>query len=584
MKFRFYLLLFCLLLLPVSSSAESLRLKIKGVDNEELQKVLDLALVLPPSLINEGIINKTWLSHYQQQLPDRVREILEPYGYFHSEVSSQVKEIKPGEYQLRVKIKPGTPLKITTLKLEVTGPGAALPELNQLLEDFPLHVGDILRQDLYEEGKAAFLQGAINLGYFDAEFQRHQILVNRSKRQVDIILHLDSKVRFRFGKTRFENRGDYLERFLRRYITYKEGDYFSQTRLDQTRLKLRNANLFRSIEILPLRDQAKDHQIPIQISLESSPRHQFFPGIGYGTDSGARGSLRYRNRNLFHRGHEFQGDLRVSQEDQFFITTYTIPDLDSLDRKTRITAGIKNEDNSSYESDKLFSEVEYVRSFRENLTGSLFLRRERERYWIGDHSSNLSYLLMIGGRLSLRFVDDLLTPRQGIQTRLELKGGADPLLSDISLLQLTGNITTIYPLPQQLSLLFRLRGGATCHSDSFSQVPASLRFFPGGGQSIRGYKYKSLGPEDQDGEVIGGKHQLIANIELEKKLNPDWGIVIFTDIGNSFNTLSGYHTRQGAGIGVNYYTAIGPVHIDLARPVNGHGTKYRLSLTVGAEW
>lgn len=61
----------------------------------------------------------------------------------------------------------------------MTGPGAALPELNQLLEDFPLHVGDILRQDLYEEGKAVFLQGAINLGYFDAEFQRHQILVDR---------------------------------------------------------------------------------------------------------------------------------------------------------------------------------------------------------------------------------------------------------------------------------------------------------------------------------------------------------------------------------------------------------------------
>jgi translocation and assembly module TamA len=583
MKFRFYLLLFCIFLLPVSSSAESLRLKIKGVDNE-LQKVLELALVLPPSLINEGIINKTWLSHYQRQLPDRVSAILEPYGYFYSQVSSQVKEIKSGEYQLKVKIKPGIPLRVTTLKLNVTGPGAALPELNQLLEDFPLHIGDILRQDFYEEGKAAFLQGAINLGYFDAEFQRHQILVNRDKQQVEIILHLDSKERFRFGKTVFENHGDYLERFLHRYITYQEGDYFSRTGLDQTRRKLRDANLFRSIEIHPLRDQAKDHRIPIQISLESSPRHQLFPGIGYGTDSGVRGSLRYRNRNLFHRGHEFQGDLRVSEEDQYFITTYIIPDLDSLNRKTRITAGIRNEDNTSYDSDKLFSEVEYVRSFRENLTASIFLRQERERYWIGDDSSHLSHLLMTGGRLSLQLVDNLLTPRRGVQTRLELKGGTDTLLSDISLLQLTGNITTIHPLPQKLSLLLRLRGGATWHSDSFSQVPASLRFFPGGGESIRGYKYKSLGPEDDDGQVIGGKHQLIANIELERKLTPDWGIVFFTDIGNSFNSISDYHSRQGAGVGLNYYTAFGAIHINLARPIDGHGSKLRLSLSMGAEW
>ncbi len=583
MKFRFYLLLFCLLLLPVSSSAESLRLKIKGVD-KELQKILDRALVLPPSLISEGIINKTWLNHYQQQLPDRVSAILEPYGYFHSQVSSRVKEIKPGEYRIKVKIKPGTPLKVTSLSLKVTGPGADLPELNQLLKDFPLHIGDILRQDLYEEGKAALLQGAINLGYFDAEFQQHQILVDRDKRRVNIILHLKSKVRFRFGETIFENRGDYLERFLRRYLTYQEGEYFSRTGLNQTRRKLRDANLFRTIEIRPLRDRAKDHRIPIQISLESSPRHQLFPGIGYGTDSGVRGSLRYRNRNLFHRGHEFQGDLRISEEDQYFITTYTIPDLDSLDRKTRITAGIRNEDNTSYESNKLFSEVEYMRAFRQNLTASLFLRQERERYWIGDDSSRLSHLLMAGGRLNLQLVDNLLTPQRGIQTRLELKGGTDALFSAISLLQLTGNITTIHPLPQQLSLLLRLRGGATWHSNSFSHIPASLRFFPGGGESIRGYKYKSLGPKDDDGQVIGGKHQLIANIELERKITQDWGIILFTDIGNSFNSFSDYRTRQGAGAGVNYYTAVGAINIALARPIDGHGNKYRLSLSVGAEW
>lgn len=583
MKFQFYLVLFCLLLLPVSGNAESLRLKIKCTD-KKIQKILEPALVLPSSLIIDGKVNENWLRHYQLQLPEQVQDILEPYGYFHSQVNSSVKETKPGEYRLKVKIESGTPLKITTLKLEMSGPGSNLPEMIQLLKDFPLQVGDVLRQDRYDKGKSELLQGAVNLGYFDAKFQQHQILVDRDKRQVNIILHFESNDRFRFGKTVFKDRGEYLERFLRRYLTYQEGEYFSQIELDKTRRKMRNANLFRSIEIRPMRDQATDHLIPIQISLNSSPRHQLFPGVGYGSDTGARGSLRYRNRNLFHRGHELQGDLRVSEKDQYFVTTYTIPDLDTLDRKTRLHAGIKNEDNTSYESDKLFSEVEYIRSFNGELRGSLFLRQERERFWIGDDSSRVSNLLMPGVRLSLRQVDDLLVPRSGVQTRLELKGGADALLSDISLLQITGNITTIHPLFPELFLLLRLRGGATWHSDSFSQVPASLRFFPGGAKGIRGYKYKSLGPKDKDGQVIGGKYQLIANIELEKKLNQDWGVVIFTDIGNSFNSLSEYHSKQGAGIGLNYYTAVGPVHIDVARPIGDNKDKYRLSLSVGAEW
>jgi translocation and assembly module TamA len=584
MKFRFYLVLFCLLLLPVSGNAESLHLKIKCAD-KKLQKILEPALVLPPALISDGRINKNWLDHFQKKIPEKVHAILEPYGYFHSQVSSQIKEVKPGEYHLRVKVTPGIPLRITTLKLELTGSVQRLPEIEQLRKDFPLKVGDILRQDIYKKGKSALLQGVINLGYFDAKFKQHQILVDQDKRQINIILHIESNGRFRFGETTFKNHGDYQDHFLRRYITYKEGEYFSQTKLNQTRRKLRDANLFRSIEIKPLRDQATDHRIPISISLESAPRHQLLPGIGYGTDTGVRGSLRYRNRNLFHRGHEFEGDLRVSKKDQYFLTTYTIPDQDTLDRRTMLHAGIIREDNTSYESHKLFTEEEYQRSFNNELTGSLFIRQERERYWIGDDHSKLSFLLLPGARLSWRHVDNLLTPRQGIQTRLELKGGYKDCLSDISILRVTSNVTTIYPLPQQLSLLLRLRGGATWHSDSFSEVPASLRFFPGGGKGIRGYKYKSLGPKDNNGQVIGGKHQLIANIELEKKLNKDWGVVIFTDIGNSFNSLSEYHSKQGAGIGVNYYTVIGPVHIDIARPIGDNDKKnYRLSLSVGAQW
>ncbi len=583
MRFRFYLILFTLLLLPMISGAKSLRLNIQGVD-KKLHKILESSLAIPTSLISEDKINRNWLSYHQRQLPELVSATLEPYGYFHSQVESQVEEIDPGEYQLNVEVKPGQPLKISTLELNLTGPGDSFPPLLQLLDSFPLHVGDILRQDIYQEGKAELLKGAINLGYFDAKFQQHQILVNRDTRQVNIILHLESGARFHFGKTVFMDHGEYQERFLRRYLSYQEWDYFSQKKLDQTRKRMRNANLFRSIDIKPERDQAEEHQIPVKIDLKPAPRHQFFPGIGYGTDSGVRGSLRYRNRNLFHRGHEFQGDLRVSEENQYFLTTYTIPDLDHLDRMTRFHAGIINEDNTSYESDRFFTEAEYIRPFYKKLTASLFIRQERERYWIGDDSSELSRLLLPGVRLGWRQVDDLITPRRGIQTRLELKGGADALFSDIDLLQCTGNITTIYPLPQQLSLLLRLRGGATWHSSSFSQLPASLRFFPGGGKGVRGYEYKTLGPKDSDGDYIGGKHLLVANIELEKKLNPDWGVVIFTDIGNSFNAWSDYDAKQGAGIGVNYYTSIGPLHIDVARPIGDDKNKLRLSLSVGAEW
>ncbi|MDA3902476.1 MAG: autotransporter assembly complex protein TamA [Desulfuromusa sp.] len=582
MKSFFYLLLFCLLLLPVPCSAESLYLNIQGIDSE-LQKILETALVLPSSLTSGDEINKRWLRRYQKQLPELVSGILEPYGYFHSQVSSLIEQIEPGEYQLNIDISPDEPLRVTNLELNLTGPGADLPELRQVLAEFPLQTDNILRQDLYEAGKTALLKGAVNLGYLDAGFRQHQILVDRGKRKVDIILRLDSGVRYRFGKTLFVGRGSYPERFLNRYLSYSEGEYFSHNQLGQTQLNLLNADLFRSISIHPLTDQKEADLMPVQIDLQPAPRHRLRPGIGYGTDTGVRGSLRYRNLNLLHRGHELQGELVLAEKKQSILSTYIIPDLDRLDSQTLLRVGVDREETDSYLSRELFSEGEYQRSFRKSLTGSLFVRLSQEHSRIGDET-NRSQMLLPGVRLSWRQVDDPLTPRRGIQASLKLQGSHNALLSDTSLLQLSGQITALRPLPRQYSLLLRLRGGTTWHNDPFNGLPASLRFFAGGDRSVRGYSYQSLGPTDDQGQVIGGKHLLVANLELEKRLNPNWGIAVFYDIGNAFDSLSDYELEQGAGIGVSRYTRIGPLRLDLARQIGKAKNKYRLHVSVGFGW
>ncbi|MEE4254661.1 MAG: BamA/TamA family outer membrane protein, partial [Desulfuromusa sp.] len=556
MKFRFYLILFCFLLSPFPCAADSLHLNIRGVD-DELLKILETALILPASLTSGDELNKRWLRRYQRQLPERVSTILEPYGYFDSQISSQVKNIEPGKYQLDIEIGLAEPLRVTSLELNLTGPGSDLPELQQLLAEFPLHIGDILRQDLYEQGKTALRQGAINQGYLDADFPQHQILVNRGKRQVDINLQLDSGARFRFGKTSFSGRGSYPEYFLRRYLSYKEGEYFSHRQLGQTQLNLLNADLFRNVSVHPLTRQDNEILVPVQVDLEPMPRHQLRPGIGYGTDTGARISLNYRNLNLLQRGHELQGKLLLAEKKQSIVSTYIIPDPNRLDSQILLRVGFDREDTDSYLSRELFSEGEYQRSFHKSLTGSLFVRLSQEHSQISGES-NRSQMLLSGLRIGWKQVDDPLNPRRGIQTNLELQGSHDALLSDTSLLQLSGQATALRPLPHQLSLLLRLRGGTTWHNDPFNELPTSLRYFAGGDHSVRGYSYQSLGPSDDQGQIIGGKHLLVANIELEKHLNPNWGVAVFYDVGNAFDSFSTYKLKQGAGIGVSRYTRIGP--------------------------
>ena len=98
---------------------------------------------------------------------------------------------------------------------------------------------------------------------------------------------------------------------------------------------------------------------------------------------------------------------------------------------------------------------------------------------------------------------------------------------------------------------------------------------------MRGYTYRSLGPKDAQGNVIGGKHLLVGSLEMEYDVTKTWGMVVFYDAGNAFNNLDNLYLYQGAGIGVRYYTPAGPIRVDLARQINVPHAGFQLHVTIG---
>jgi translocation and assembly module TamA len=572
--------LFWLSVLPCT--ADSLQLEIQ-TDLPELQESLQAAITLPSALNSGGPLNRRWLKHYQKQLPGLVGRSLEPYGYFHSQTETELEQTAAEKYLLKVTVKAGEAVRITNLQLELLGPGAPLPELQQALGKFPLKNGDVLRQDFYDQGKSLLIQEAVELGFLDADFQTHQIRVYRQEHRADIILQLETGIRYRFGVTTFTGNSNYPDRFLRRYLNYRQGDSFSQQQLNQTQLNLLNADLFQAVSVSPDNAHADGNRMPVSIELQPSPRHRLRPGVGYGTDTGARLSLHYRELNLFQLGHELKGDLLVAEKKQSLVTSYIIPDIRRIDSQTQLRVGFDREESDSYLSRELFAEGEYQRAFGRNLLASVFLRLTQEHSEVADDSTR-SQMLLPGARLQWRQVDNPVTPSYGLQGSIEVKGAHTSLLSDTSLLQLSAQSTNLIPLPRKFSLMVRLQGGTTWHNDLFRDLPASLRFFAGGDRSVRGYAYQSLGPKDDSGQVVGGKHLLVANLELEKRLTPKWGGAVFYDLGNAFDSLAEYELEQGAGIGVRRYTPIGPIRLDLARQLGNSTKRWRIHLSMGFGW
>lgn len=566
----------------VRAAADPVEIAVSGVE-EDLETNVRAALSLPPGLVRDGKVDRHWLERFRRRIPEHVRSALEPFGYYSPEVTVSAEETGRESLLLRVEIEPGEPVRVTRVRVGVEGEGASRDDLRELTAEFPLGRGDILRHDLYEDAKGRLKSRALDLGFLDADFTEHEIRVHRGEKWAEITLVLDTGRRYRFGEVRIEGGEDYPPRFLQRYLSFKRGDVFSFARLGETQLNYLNSERFKEVVVTPHEEEAEDDQVPVTVQLVPAPSRRLRPGIGYATDTGPRFTLRYRDLNVRSRGHELQGEFLIAQLKQSLGTAYIVPSRRNIDSHTAYRVGYDQEDLDTYDNRIFFAEAERVRVYPRGWKRSAYLRLQHDDFTIGENEAT-SRIVLPGVRLSRRRYRDVVRPEEGYSFALEARGTHKTLLSDTDLAQLLASGNTLIPLPARFSLFIRAQAGITLQSDPLSDIPPSLRFFAGGDQSVRGYGYRTLGPRDDKGDVTGGKNLLVGSLELERALGENWGVAVFWDAGNAFNSFSDYALRHGAGLGVRWYTPVGPLRVDLARQFRVEDPGYHLHVSIGFGW
>jgi len=210
----------------------------------------------------------------------------------------------------------------------------------------------------------------------------------------------------------------------------------------------------------------------------------------------------------------------------------------------------------------------YVRFLQEAFTSEGLYHRTR--------------LVLPGLRYKRDHVDDARNPTQGLRLALEVRGTDPSLGSDTRMLQFLGAVTHLQSLPARLSLQSRLSIGTTFSKDPVDALSPTLRFYAGGDQSVRGYGYQTLGTLDSAGKVVGGKQLLTTSLELERALPRNWGVSIFHDAGNAFESFKDLRLHQGAGVGLHYRSPVGSLNLSLARRIFDEQPGWRIHFTVGA--
>ena len=209
-----------------------------------------------------------------------------------------------------------------------------------------------------------------------------------------------------------------------------------------------------------------------------------------------------------------------------------------------------------------------------------YVNFKKEDFTVGDQDTN-TRLIIIGsnwekvrGRAVSRATD-------GYRLNFDIRGASDSLGSDTSFLQLQSRLRWIHSFNDRNRVIARANLGATA-KDNLEELPASARFFSGGDRSIRGYEFESLGPTDSDGNVIGGSHQVELSLEFDRVIRGNWAWAAFVDSGSSFNG-SDIDWSTGAGLGLRWYSPVGPIRLDFAHGFDNPDEDLRIHISLGPD-
>jgi translocation and assembly module TamA len=510
--------------------------------------------------------------------PSRIREALEAFGYYEPRIESTQDTVRDC-WRVTFAITLGEPVRIRSVDLLLTGEAAADADFVAAQTAADLKSGGILRHADYEQLKRRWLGLARERGYPDASFGESRIDVYAEQRVADIVLHFDSGGRYAFGA--IDVHQDVLtEPLVLSYIPFRSGEPYDSRKLTDLYVALADSGFFRNIDVRPLEPDHEHRTIPVEIALTPGSRLLISYGLGFSTDTGPRLRFTRSNRRFNERGHQFSVTTQLSPVVSEVTANYRFPTTASRDDWLNFDTGWKSEDTDTATSKSLEFGVRRVRERRGDWTRTQMLNLQIEDFVVAGEAGR-SQLLMPGLDWTRVLADSAIRPHSGSKLELSLRAATDAVFSDTTFLQASAEGKWIWSTARSRRLIVRGHVGATV-KNAFAELPPSVRFFAGGDNSVRGYDFKSLGPVDENGKVIGGSELAEGSFEFEQPLHGRWSLALFVDAGNAFEGSS-FDAKRSAGLGGRWQSPLGPIRIDFAHPFDDPTDDWRIHISLGPD-
>ncbi|WP_217524636.1 autotransporter assembly complex protein TamA [Vibrio metschnikovii] len=516
---------------------------------------------------------------FQSRLEQRITAALNALGYYQP---TFVFEVTEPDRAMTVHVSPGEVVRLALVEIVIEGEAQQDADFARVIERSGLKVGETLNHSQYDNLKSSLRNLALQKGYFDGDFQLSRLEVVPERHQAFVRLHFDSGIRYHFGATSIS--GSQIEEVrVRSLQPFKQGDPYLVSQVGQFNLNLANTDWFSSVFVKPDLEQLNPDQreLPMVVALAPKARNQLETGIGYSTDVGVRGSLKWKKPWLNEYGHSFDSSLSISGPEQSVTAGYKIPLENVLHDYYRIQYGMKHVDNRDTESLESNLVLERHWLLDSGWHRTVFLRYLIESYEQGLQDDGAQFLMpgITYTRTRTRLNRSLLT--WGDKQTITLEYADPSVISETRATRVQAGSSWVRSLGERHRGLFRIDGSAN-FADEFDKLPPSLRFFAGGDNNLRGYGYQSISPRDASGSLTGAKYMATSSLEYQYRIGGNWWAALFVDYGDAFNDTPDWKT--GTGFGLRWVSPVGPLRLDFAWGLDSEpGDRFKLHFTLGPE-
>ncbi|MBM3927593.1 MAG: outer membrane protein assembly factor [Sphingomonadales bacterium] len=515
------------------------------------------------------------------QIDRRAREdaelletLLKAEGYYDARIATRV-EPSGATVAVTLNVEPGPLYRFGGVTL--AGVDQAGPKADDLRAAFGLAPQAPVNSDEIAAAADRLRTAVGEQGFAFAEVGEPEIVVDRAARTATLDLAIAPGTPRRFGRITMADTSIFGPRHVQDIARFRPGQPFTESALVDLRRALIQTGLVSSARVDTVEGQTPD-TVDVAVALEPAPPRTIAGELGYGTGEGARAELSWTHRNLFPPEGALTLRGVLGTREQLGSIVFRRNNFRGRDRVLTGQLSVAHTERDAYEADtiQLAGSLERQTNifFQKTWTWSVGaeLVATDERDVIADTGEARRQTYFIGAlptSLTYDGSDDLLNPSRGFR----LSGRLSPELSLVgsafgyARIQLDGSLYR--PITPTVILASRVRLGTIAGAPRDAIAP-SRRFYAGGGASVRGYGFQSIGPRDPNNAPIGGRSITEFSIEARVKAFGNFGIVPFLDAGNIYTSplpqLSRF--RYGAGLGVRYYSNFGPIRVDVGTPLN----------------